>query len=104
MNYKRSLPFLNALLKSSSSKRLNIIKSFPPFIIDDLIKILYIISGNTKVKRTKVLQKYKKPLVDIVNANSKTGRRKIIYNQKGGFLGALIPIAVSLISGLLSRR
>lgn len=100
---KRSLPFFNALLKAPSKNRVGILKSFPQFVVDDLVEILYnIITGVVKVRKDK-LNKHKKALLDLKNAKSKIGRRRIIYNQKGGFLGALIPVITSIAGGIASQ-
>jgi hypothetical protein len=102
--YKRSLPFFNALLKASTMKRMNILHSSPSFVVDDLIEILYnVVLGKVDIGRRSVnLKKHKKALLDIVNTPSKTGKRRIIYKQKGGFLGALIPIILSLFGNAIT--
>jgi hypothetical protein len=99
VSYKRSLPFFNALLKASTMKRMNILHSSPSYVVDDLIEILYnVVLGKVDIGRRAVnLKKHKKALLDIVNTPSKKGKRRVIYKQKGGFLGALIPIILSTL-------
>jgi hypothetical protein len=104
ISYNRSLPYLNALLKSPNMKRMNILHSFPSFVVDDIIEILYnVVLGKVDIgRRTGKLQKHKKALLDLVNANSINGRRQVIYKQTGGFLGALIPIILSIFGKTMS--
>lgn len=103
MKFKRSLPFFEVLLKASPKNRITVLKSFPNYVVDDLVEILYnIVLGKVSAPIKKII-KYKKPLLDLKNSKSKTVRRKILYKQNGGFLGALIPIVASIAGGLISR-
>jgi hypothetical protein len=85
-------------------KRMNILHSFPSFVVDDIIEILYnVVLGKVDIGRRKVkLHKHKKALLELVNIKSKNGRRKVIYKQTGGFLGALIPIVLSVLGTAMS--
>ena len=107
MKLERSVPYFNALLKANESKRIVILQSFPSFVIDDLLEVLYnVVLGKVDVSRGKhkVLKKHQKPLLDLVNNKNKKVMRKIIYKQKGGFLGAILPIVLSTLGGLLARN
>ena len=55
--------------------------------------------GSTQKKR---LKPYKKPLLKLVNTPKKS-RKNFVYKQKGGFIGAVLPIIASLIGGLVSN-
>jgi hypothetical protein len=103
MKFDKSIPFFNVLLKAPVGTRHGILNSFPQFVIDDLVEILYnIVLGNIDLgSRKKNLKKYKKPLLDILNTKSKLGRRRIVYRQKGGFIGSLIPIVLSVLANTL---
>ena len=106
MKIARSLPFFKALIKSPILKRARILRSFPSYVVDDLCEVLYnIVTGRVKLggRPKKTLMKYKKALLALTNARSKPGRRNVIYKQKGGFLGALVPIITSLAAGLLKQ-
>ena len=41
MKYDRSIPYFNAILKAVQNKRMSILQSFPSFVIDDLLEVLY---------------------------------------------------------------
>jgi hypothetical protein len=101
--YKRSIPYFNALLKAGIMKRMNILQSFPSFVVDDMIEILYnVVLGKVDIGRRAVkIQKLKKPLLDIVHTKGKKGKRSVIYKQSGGFLGALIPIILSVLGSTM---
>jgi hypothetical protein len=103
LSYKRSIPYFNALLKAGIMKRMNILQSFPSFVVDDMIEILYnVVLGKVNIgKRLNKIQKLKKPLLDIVHTKGKKGKRSVIYKQSGGFLGALIPIILSVLGSTM---
>jgi hypothetical protein len=100
MKLTRSVPYFNALLKASNNKRMSILCAFPTFVVDDLVEVLYnIVLGHVNIgSRANNLKKYKKSLLNLVNSKSKLQRRKIVYNQKGGFIGGLIPIILSVLA------
>ena len=103
----RSFPFFNALLKAPSMKRMNILQSFPNFVVDDLLNIiLKVVKGKIKISKSKkhLLSKHRKPLLSLVNNKNRKQMRKIIYKQQGGFIGALIPLALSLLGGVVGNQ
>jgi hypothetical protein len=106
MKVERSIPYFNALLKAPVVKRIQILQSFPAHVVDDLIEILYnVVLGRVDIgSRTKNLKRHRKALLDIVNTKGKRFRRNIIYRQKGGFLGALIPIVLSTVAGIIGKK
>ena len=106
MKLDRSLPYFNTLLKAPNAKRMSILTAFPSFVVDDLVEVLYNIAlGHVHIRiRKRNLKRYRKALLDIVNTKSKIQRRGIIYKQRGGFFGALIPIALPVIDSLIGRK
>ena len=106
MKIERSIPYFNALLKAPVAKRLTILQSFPAHVVDDLIEVLYnVVLGKVDIgTKSKNLKRHRKALLDLVNTKNKRFRRAIIYKQKGGFLGALIPIVLSTVAGIIGRK
>ena len=109
MKFARSVPYFKVLLKVNPKTRLNFLKSCPEFVCDDLMEILYnVVFGRIPVKgkRMKLLKKHEKRLLDVVNTKNKKRMRRIMSKwndkQSGGFLGAILPIALSAIGTLLS--
>ena len=100
---KRSTMYFNALLKAPENRRMGILQAFPAFVIDDLIEIIYnVVLGNVEIGRKSVnLKKYQKTLLKLVDTKGKKTRRGIIYRQKGGFLGAILPIVMSVLGSML---
>ena len=103
---KRSLPYIKVLVKSNSNvNKKEVLRNFPSFVINEIVEILYnIITGSVKIgsKQKKCLKPYKKPLLKLVNTPKKS-RTNFVYKQKGGFIGAVLPIIASLIGGLVSN-
>lgn len=101
----RSIPFFNTLLKTPNNNRLTVLQAFPNFVVDDLIEVLYnVVLGNIKIgSKKKILKKHQKALTDLVNTSSKQRRRKLIYRQKGGFIGALLPLVMGLLPKLFGN-
>lgn len=103
MQLSRSIPYFNALLKAQNNKRMSILKAFPTFVIDDLIEILYnIVLGKANIgTRKNNLIKHQNALLKLIDTKTKNGRRRVIYNQNGGFLNVLIPIIAAIASKML---
>ena len=106
---RRSYPYIRLLHKDirDNNKKLEILKSLPNFVIHDLIEIVYnILQGNCRVSKKQLsqVQKQKKKASQfyksIQQSKSKKSREQVLYKQKGGFIGALLPIVSSLIGGL----
>ncbi len=105
MKLARSIPYFNAIMKAPSGKRVRILQSFPTFVVDDLVEILYnVVIGNVKLstKSKRIALKYRKQFEDITRvARNQSKRRALLYKQKGGFLGAIIPVLASIVGGIL---
>ena len=103
---KRSLPYIKVLVKSKGNvNKKEVLRNFPEFLINDIVEILFnIITGKIDIgsKQKKRLKPYKKPLLKLVNTPKKS-RKTFVYKQKGGFIGAVLPIIASLIGGLVSN-
>ena len=103
MRFKRSQPFFIALLKAPASHKRNMLRSFPQFVVDDLLEILYnVVVGHVDIGSGKRnLLKYRKRLIGLANARSKRLKREVMYQQDGGFLGAILPLVMSVLGGFL---
>lgn len=104
---KRSLPYLQLLKSAPSKNRLVMLKAYPLFVIDDMVEILYnILNNNLSVPSrdfNKLVHRRKPILADVYSAaRNRRLRKKLILNQKGGFIGAIIPILTSVLGGLVS--
>jgi len=104
MKFERSIPYFKAIIKTPSGLRKRLLRSFPSYVCDDLIEILYnVVMGKVKINQgqLKKLRRHKKSLRKLTGAKSKSGRRKVIYKQSGGFLGVLLPIVSSIVGGII---
>lgn len=105
---KRTLPYLKSLKRVvGDTQKRNLLKTFPAFVVDDIVEILYnILHRNVPVKSHRhlsVLRKKKKTLAGIVAKHKHPRLRKqLVYQQKGGFISAILPILTSVLGGVLS--
>lgn len=105
---KRTLPFLRLLKQVPDKQKSKTLRSFPTFVVDDMVEILYnLLYKNVHVKNTShraTLFHNKRTLSNIVNAHKQKNKRKqLVYKQTGGFIGALLPVVTSVLSGLLTH-
>lgn len=97
---------LQALADTKCKKlRTAILKNCEEKVIQTLSEIVHnILTGNLKVDQSQLdqLEKYKKQLKNIHSVIKKSKkistRRKAFLNQKGGFLGPLIGVALSALT------
>ena len=103
MKVQRSLPYFNTLLKSPTTKRMDILQAFPSFVIDDLVEVLYnVVLGRIDIgTKKRNLNRHKRVLIDLVTIKGKKARRNKILEQKGGFIGALLPLVLSILGGTM---
>lgn len=101
------MPYIQ-LLKLTTSKeaeKKRMLKSFPAFVVDDIVEILYnILTGNVNISPNarKVLDGRKATLNNIYKvARNPKKRKQLLLRQKGGFIGTLIPILASAVGGLV---
>jgi len=59
--------------------------------------------GLTK-KQENILSKFKRPVEIIASKNYTLGEKRRVVNQKGGFLGAILPILGTVVTALLTSR
>ena len=104
--YSRAIPFVKVLDKSKSHvNKCDILKKFPEFVTNDIIEILYnILVGKLHIKscHKKVLAKHKTKMHEFASLSSLKKRRNFIYEQKGGFLGAILPAIISVLGNLFT--
>ena len=107
MKFDKSIPYFKALMQAPAKNRMMILQSFPHFVIDHLVEIIFnAVMGNVKLssKSRKLAEKHKKALKQItVAARNKNKRRSLIYKQKGGFIGAILPFLTSALGGILAN-
>lgn len=104
--FKRALPFVKILHKSRPAvNKTEILQKFPGFVTNDIIEILHnILIGklNVKAAQKKLLAKHKKKMYEFSNLPTLKSRRSFIYKQRGGFLGAILPIIASVLGNLFT--
>ena len=104
--YSRAIPFIKVLDKSKSHlNKSDILKKFPEFVTNDIIDVLYsILVGKLHIKscHKKILAKHKNKMHEFVSLPSLKKRRNFIYEQKGGFLGAILPAIISVLGNLFT--
>ena len=103
---KRTLPYLRLLIVAPPKSRCKMLKSYPSFVVDDMVEILYnILTQNITLRNPKYLsfiKRRKRLMTEIFKvARNPKQRKQIILNQKGGFIGAVLPILASVIGGLV---
>jgi hypothetical protein len=105
--YKRALPFIKILHKNIGPRvnKSAILKHFPPYVTDDIVEILHnILIGKLDVKacQRKLLAKQRKKMHEFENLPPSLKRRRdFVHKQRGGFLGAILPIIASVLGGLI---
>lgn len=104
--YSRALPYVKVLDKSKPRvNKSDILKKFPDYITDDIVEILHnILIGKLPVKpgQKKILARKKKKMYEFANLPTLKKRRDFLYKQKGGFLGAILPVIASVLSNLFT--
>lgn len=101
---RRSYPYIAMLHNDIRQNKLLVLKSLPDFVVHDLIEILYnMLQGNCQVSSSQLkrLARQKSSLTKFYQAKSQRARKAVLYKQKGGFLGAVLPIITSIASGLV---
>lgn len=104
---KRTLPYLQLLKSAPDKNRREMLKAYPTFVADDMVEILYnILLNNVTIRcanHKALFNKNKSILMKIGNqVKNRKARKTLLYGQKGGFLGAVIPILTSVLGGLVS--
>ena len=104
---KRTIPYLRLLMVAPPQNRVKMLKSYPSFVVDDMVETLYnILAKNIKLRNPKYLKliKSKRRVMSKLYkvARQPKERKKVILNQRGGFIGAIIPLIASALGGLAS--
>lgn len=102
MKLQLSQPYFKLLIKAQPKARQKILQSLPPYVLDDMVEILYnVVTGKVKISSSnmKKFNKFKIPLLKLKNAKTKIQRRNII--QKGGIIPVLLPIIGSIASSII---
>lgn len=105
--FRRVLPYVHLMKNAKTDQeRRKILQTCPNYVLDDLTEILLnILHKNIPIRNKRYLlamNKYRSPLVKMFNIYSKKGkRRKFVKQQRGGFLGAIIPIIASVLASNL---
>ncbi len=65
--------------------------------------IANVLTGNVRLKSAhkKKLERHKQVLRSLISKSSSTKKKKQLLQQKGGFLPALLPLALSAVSSIL---
>ena len=99
--------FLTLLGKSKQKRRRNMLISLAnngelKAIIECIINVLY---GNVPLKKEdhSKLKRFKKSMRQVVRKAEPMKYKREILQQKGGFLGSLIPIALTALTSLYPK-
>ena len=100
---KNSRKYIHQLLNTPQSRRKNALLQMPAYVVDDIVEILYNIGiGSVKVPPStirKIPKSFRRAVVSInKHAFDKDRRRRLVYKQSGGFLGAILPIIAGIIA------
>ena len=102
---QRSYPFIKVLIKSRPSvNKAELLRKFPPYVTNDIIEILQnVVTGHLPIKaqQKQKLKKYQNQLTRLVSIRKHKQKEKYFHNQKGHFIGALLPILASVLGGIL---
>ena len=87
--------------------RMLLLQSYPRYVIRDIIvTLLNILHKKCTIncKHRKILMENKKKIqtyMPIAKTDLKLKKPTILYKQKGGFIGALLPIIATVLGGLV---
>ena len=79
----RSLPYFQAIIKSPSRFRWELLHSMPEFVLHDFYEVLQnILEGRVDIGNKKsTLRKYKKVLIDFANEGTLMGKKRILLEH-----------------------
>ena len=103
---KRTLPYLQILKTVKDSDKKRMLRSLPTFVLDDIVEILYNILSENITSRSPNLRNFLESKRNTLNniykvARNPSKRKQIILKQKGGVIGAMVPIIASTLGGLV---
>lgn len=106
--FKIHLPYLNQLRKTSAKERKRLLTNSSPSQISSIQTICKNLKGGgifLSKARKKRLRKYKKLIRNLANPQlSSEAKRKIIINQKGGFLSTILASILPVLVSEVARR
>ena len=98
-------PFIHLLARSRPKRRKSLLKQATREELTSLFEIcLNILKGNMPLNQTEYqrLKKHRNIIRKLANKRLSFKRKKVIVNQKGGFLGTLASIAIPVLGSLLA--
>ena len=103
---KRTLPYLQLLKTVKDADKKRMLRGFPTFVLDDIVEILYNILSSNITSRSSNFRNFLQSKRNTLNkiykvARIPSKRKQVILSQKGGFIGAMIPILASALGGLV---
>ena len=106
---QRSIPYLHSLQKSNltEAEKVHLLKRFPDFVLKDIIEVLFnIVNKNIKTspKLTSSIKRNEKVVVNFLDKAKRHKRtpKSLLYNQKGQFLGLVLPAILSVLTSIVS--
>lgn len=103
---KANTPFLHLLARSGTRRRKNLLKQATKEELSSLFEIcLNILRGNIPVKGKdyEKLKQQRHLIRELANKRVSIKQKKKLINQKGGFIGSLVAIALPVLTQLLRK-
>ena len=105
---KRSLPYIHSLQKGlkSNADKVALLRRFPDFVIKDIIEVLFnIVNKNvpTSGKHKSNILRHRTSVSQFLDGAKKHKHKPkaLLRNQKGEFLGAILPTILSVLSSIV---
>ena len=101
----RNFPLLQYLKTLSDSELKKVIKGGSQELLFTLSELcLNLLRGNVKLTNSQIvkLSPYRKAIVKLAQKKPSLKQRKLILNQNGGMVGALLTLVASLIGPIVS--
>jgi len=108
LRLRRSLPYIHSLQKAltPNSDKVALLRRFPDFVLKDIVEILLnIVNKNCPAVSGKVksnIIRHHKSVSKFLDAAKKHKQRpkSLLKNQKGEFLGSILPAILSFLSSI----
>lgn len=104
---KRNLPLLKRLVSGSSPQRRIVLQEASDDLIKSIVEIaINTLRGNIPLTKAQLkrLKKEKVVIKKLCNKKQPLKKKRKTVNQKGGFIGSLLGIAIPFLSDLLTAR
>ena len=106
-NLRKAVPYFNLLIKTHHTKRGKLLHLLPEHVAQTIIELMYnIVNERIPLRQPThfdTLKQNKARVLQIVEPKSPKTQLRTLYKQNGGFLGAILPILVSVVGSLLGR-